>query len=197
MEKGPKAQNWSYRDRDRRRSAAIQPSKSLVIRDNKFTNDNEHQTIFVRNLSDGPAQLSGNIADGQGRPAARTRASAAGHAARYASIVTVSVRHRATSSQSGVTPRPGPSGARTRPPHTGMRGVISSSGHVLQPEIDGPADRLQRGGQMQVHRRADADLEGAVDGKIKASSGVTAARSTMACGPPHITTSASSTSTQG
>ncbi len=64
MEKGPKAQNWGTAIAIGEERGKL-PTPSLIIRNNKFTNDNEHQTIFVRNLSDTPAQLSGNILVGK------------------------------------------------------------------------------------------------------------------------------------
>ena len=64
IQKGPKAQNWSAAIVIGE-GGKIQPSKSLVIRDNKFTNDNEHETMFVRNLSPDPVQLSGNTLTGK------------------------------------------------------------------------------------------------------------------------------------
>jgi hypothetical protein len=64
MEKGPKAQNWSTAIAIGEERGKL-PTDSLIIRNNKFTNDNEHQTIFVRNLSDGEARLSGNILKGK------------------------------------------------------------------------------------------------------------------------------------
>ena len=63
IEKGPKAQNWT---------AAIvigaegenQPSREQVIRNNGFTNNNQRQTIFVRNLGSVPVVLEGNVLRG-------------------------------------------------------------------------------------------------------------------------------------
>jgi hypothetical protein len=63
IEKGPQAQNWSTVIAIGEEGKPL-PSKGLIIRNNKFTNDNEHQTIFVRNVAPYPAQLSGNSLKG-------------------------------------------------------------------------------------------------------------------------------------
>ncbi len=67
LEKGPHAENYTY--------AIIigeegvrQPTDKIVIRNNTFTNDNEHPTTFVRNLTATPAELVGNKFKGQVRP---------------------------------------------------------------------------------------------------------------------------------
>ncbi|HSU06375.1 MAG TPA: right-handed parallel beta-helix repeat-containing protein [Acetobacteraceae bacterium] len=65
IEKGPKAQNWSTAIAIGEERRGKQQSGTLVIRDNKFTNNNEHETLFVRNLSDDPVQLSGNALSGK------------------------------------------------------------------------------------------------------------------------------------
>jgi len=67
MEKGPKSQNYS---------AAISigaegithRTQEIVIKDSSFQNDNEHQTIFVRNITATEAQLSNNKLSGQVKP---------------------------------------------------------------------------------------------------------------------------------
>jgi hypothetical protein len=63
IEKGPKAQNWgtviAIGEEHR-----IQPSKGVIIRNNTFTNDNEHQTVFVRNKAPYPAELTDNVLKG-------------------------------------------------------------------------------------------------------------------------------------
>ena len=67
LEKGPMSSNWS---------AAIvigaegvtQPTTELLIRNNRFTNDNEHATIFVRNLTATAASLIGNKFRGKVQP---------------------------------------------------------------------------------------------------------------------------------
>ncbi|MFO1057056.1 MAG: hypothetical protein U1E53_08825 [Dongiaceae bacterium] len=69
LEKGPRTEN---------RSAAIvigaegvsQPTPELVIRNNGFTNDSPQETIFVRNLTATPAELTGNRLVGQVVPLA-------------------------------------------------------------------------------------------------------------------------------
>lgn len=67
MEKGPNAENHQY--------AIIigeegvrQPTDKIVLRNNSFTNDNEHPTTFLRNLTATPAQVVGNKFKGQVRP---------------------------------------------------------------------------------------------------------------------------------
>jgi len=64
IEKGPKAQNWT-RAIAIGEEGRILPSKGLLIRNNKFTNDNEHETVFVQNEAPYPAQLSGNVLSGK------------------------------------------------------------------------------------------------------------------------------------
>lgn len=67
IEKGPNASNHG---------AAIsigeegvdRPTDSIVIRDNRFTNDNAHETVFVRNLTATPVQMDGNTLTGKVRP---------------------------------------------------------------------------------------------------------------------------------
>ncbi len=67
LEKGPNAENHAY-------SIIIgeegvrQPTDKIVIRNNTFTNDNEHPTIFLRNLTATPAELIGNKFKGEVRP---------------------------------------------------------------------------------------------------------------------------------
>jgi hypothetical protein len=64
LEKGPQTGN---------QSAAIvigaegvsQETAELVVRNNKFTNDSPVETIFVRNLTATPAQLTGNVLAGK------------------------------------------------------------------------------------------------------------------------------------
>jgi hypothetical protein len=67
LEKGPNAENYAY--------AIIigeegvrQPTDKLVLRNNTFTNDNEHPTTFLRNLTATPAELVGNKFKGAVRP---------------------------------------------------------------------------------------------------------------------------------
>lgn len=64
IEKGPKAQNWGTVIAIGEEGKPL-PSKGLIIRNNKLTNDNEHQTIFVRNEAPYPAQLNGNVLSGK------------------------------------------------------------------------------------------------------------------------------------
>ena len=64
LEKGPKAQNWGTVIAIGE-EGNILPSKGLIIRNNKLTNDNEHETIFVGNQAPYPAQLSGNVLSGK------------------------------------------------------------------------------------------------------------------------------------
>ena len=64
IEKGPQAQNWT-RAIAIGEEGKILPSKGLIIRNNKFTNDNEHETVFVQNEAPYPAQLSGNVLSGK------------------------------------------------------------------------------------------------------------------------------------
>jgi hypothetical protein len=67
LEKGPMSSNWS---------AAIvigaegvtQPTAELLVKNNRFTNDNEHPTIFVRNLTATAASLIGNQFYGKVQP---------------------------------------------------------------------------------------------------------------------------------
>jgi hypothetical protein len=67
LEKGPNAENHAY-------SIIIgeegvrQPTDKIVIRNNTFINDNEHPTIFLRNLTATPAELVGNKFKGEVRP---------------------------------------------------------------------------------------------------------------------------------
>jgi len=42
-----------------------QPTVDLIIRANKFTNDNEAETVFVRNMTASPATLTGNTFKGK------------------------------------------------------------------------------------------------------------------------------------
>ncbi|HEX5327081.1 MAG TPA: right-handed parallel beta-helix repeat-containing protein [Acetobacteraceae bacterium] len=67
IEKGPKAQNWSAAIVIGE-GGRIQPSKGIVIRNNTFANDNDHETIFVHNLTPDPARLSGNTFSGKVTP---------------------------------------------------------------------------------------------------------------------------------
>ena len=63
IEKGPNSANDS---------AAIvigaedvtQQTVDLIIKGNKFTNDNERETIFVKNMTATPAALTGNVLKG-------------------------------------------------------------------------------------------------------------------------------------
>jgi hypothetical protein len=64
IEKGPKAENWACAITIAEEHNS-QPSKTILIRNNTFKNDNEHETFFVRNMSDGQAQLSGNVLTGK------------------------------------------------------------------------------------------------------------------------------------
>jgi Right handed beta helix region len=64
IEKGPKAQNWGTAIAIGE-EGHILPSKGLIIRNNKFTNDTGHETVFVRNEAPYPAQLSGNVLSGK------------------------------------------------------------------------------------------------------------------------------------
>jgi hypothetical protein len=64
LEKGPKAQNWGTAIAIGE-EGRILPSKGLIIRNNKFTNDTEHETVFVRNMTPYPAQLTGNVLSGK------------------------------------------------------------------------------------------------------------------------------------
>jgi hypothetical protein len=64
IEKGPKAQNWGTVIAIGEEHSLL-PSQGLIIRNNKFTNDNEHETIFVHNYAPYPAQLSGNVLSGK------------------------------------------------------------------------------------------------------------------------------------
>ncbi|HET6184755.1 MAG TPA: right-handed parallel beta-helix repeat-containing protein [Acetobacteraceae bacterium] len=63
MEKGPHAENWSAAisigD-----EGATQPTPAIIVKDNVLTNDTGHTTIFVRNVTATPAQLSGNVFKG-------------------------------------------------------------------------------------------------------------------------------------
>jgi hypothetical protein len=60
LEKGPQAQNWGTVIAIGEEGRPL-PSKGLIIRNNKFTNDNPHRTIFVHNYAPYPAQLRGNV----------------------------------------------------------------------------------------------------------------------------------------
>lgn len=64
LEKGPQAQNWGTAIAIGE-EGRILPSKGLIIRNNKFTNDSGHETAFVRNAAPYPAQLSGNVLSGK------------------------------------------------------------------------------------------------------------------------------------
>ena len=67
LEKGRHAENYKY-------SIIIgeegvrQPTDKILLRNNIFTNDNEHPTTFLRNLTATPAELVGNKLKGQVRP---------------------------------------------------------------------------------------------------------------------------------
>ncbi len=67
LEKGPNAENHS--------TAVVigeegvnQPTPELLFRDNHFTNDMPYPTLFVRNLTATPAQLTGNVFKGRITP---------------------------------------------------------------------------------------------------------------------------------
>jgi hypothetical protein len=64
IEKGPQAQNWGTVIAIGE-EGHILPSQGLIIRNNKFTNDNPHETVFVHNYAPYPAQLSGNVLSGK------------------------------------------------------------------------------------------------------------------------------------
>ena len=45
-----------------------QPTDSIIVRNNHFTNDQARSTLFVNNITATPVQLSGNVFQGQVRP---------------------------------------------------------------------------------------------------------------------------------
>ncbi len=67
LEKGPKAQNWGTAIAIGEEGRPL-PSDGMRVSDNKFTNDNEHQTVFVRNKAPYSVQLSGNVLRGKVQP---------------------------------------------------------------------------------------------------------------------------------
>ncbi|HUB14883.1 MAG TPA: right-handed parallel beta-helix repeat-containing protein [Acetobacteraceae bacterium] len=67
LEKGPKSGNHSVAI-SIGEGSVTQPTDSIVIEDNTFTNDNAQPTIFVRNVTARPAELINNKLNGQVRP---------------------------------------------------------------------------------------------------------------------------------
>ena len=67
MEKGPKSENHAYVITIGE-GGVRQPTDKLIIKDNTYTDDNEHPATFVRNLTATPAQLSGNKFKGDVKP---------------------------------------------------------------------------------------------------------------------------------
>jgi hypothetical protein len=67
MEKGPKADNQAYAIMIGEEGVS-QPTGETTIRNNKFTNDQNRPTTFLRNLTATRAQLIGNVFKGDVRP---------------------------------------------------------------------------------------------------------------------------------
>jgi len=64
LEKGPKADNWTTAVILGEEKQGKQPTGEILVRNNSFTNDNSHQTIFVHNETETPALLEGNRLSG-------------------------------------------------------------------------------------------------------------------------------------
>jgi hypothetical protein len=67
MEKGPKSQNQANVIMIGA-EGVTQPTDALIVKDNRFTNDEDQPTTFVHNLAETRAQLIGNAFKGQVRP---------------------------------------------------------------------------------------------------------------------------------
>jgi hypothetical protein len=67
LEKGPHAGNQAYAI-SIGEEGVDRATDELVIKNNRFTNDQDRPTTFVRNLTATPADLSGNVYHGQVRP---------------------------------------------------------------------------------------------------------------------------------
>lgn len=67
LEKGPNAENHAFVIIIGEEGVR-QATDKILIRNNTFTNDNEHVTVFLRNLTATPAELVGNKFKGQVRP---------------------------------------------------------------------------------------------------------------------------------
>jgi hypothetical protein len=64
MEKGKLSQNWGNTIMIGA-EGVTQPTGEITIHNNNFTNDGDHPTTFVHNLTATPADLSGNVFKGQ------------------------------------------------------------------------------------------------------------------------------------
>ena len=67
LEKGPKSGNHSIAVTIGEEEVT-QPTDTIVVKNNKFTNDTGYATVFVRNLTATPAELTGNTLVGKVRP---------------------------------------------------------------------------------------------------------------------------------
>lgn len=64
LQKGPKADNWVDAVIVGEEKHGVQPTGEIIVRNNTFTNDNPHRTIFVDNRTQTPALLVGNKLNG-------------------------------------------------------------------------------------------------------------------------------------